>query len=54
MKKVQDFGEQKIFFSDKKIILNSIKIKNVALSSNFKLNIIKEISGYKKLIFLLK
>ncbi len=49
--KVQDFGKEKIFFSDKKIILNSIKIKNVALSSNFKLNIIKEISGYKKFNF---
>ena len=39
--KVQDIGKKKIFFSDKKIILNSIKIKNLALSNNLKLNIIK-------------
>ena len=47
--KVQDIGKRKIFFSDKKIILDSIKIKNLTLSSNLKLNIIKEVSGYKKL-----
>ncbi len=45
--KVQDIGEQKIFFSDKKIILNSIKSKNITLSSNLKFNIIKEVSGNK-------
>ena len=47
--KFQDIGK-KIFLSDKKIILNSIKTKNQNLSNNLKLNIIKEISGYKKLI----
>ncbi len=46
--KVQDIGKQKIFFSDKKIILDSIKTKNLTLSSNLKINIIKEVSGYKK------
>ena len=44
--KVQDIGK-KIFFSDKKIILDSIKTKNHTLSNNIKLNIIKEVSGYK-------
>ena len=29
--------------------MDSIKIKNLTLSSNLKLNIIKEVSGYKKL-----
>ena len=48
--KVQDIGEQKIFFSDKKIILNSIKTKNITLSSNLKFNIIKEISGNKMVL----
>ena len=46
--KVQDVGGQKIFFSDKKIILDFIKYKNVTLSNNFKLNIIKEVSSHKK------
>ena len=48
--KFQDIGKKKIFLSDKKIILDSIKTKNQNLSNNLKLNIIKEISGYKKLI----
>ena len=47
--KTQDFGKKKIFFSDKKIILDAIKLKNSILSNNIKLNIIKEISGCKKL-----
>ena len=47
--KTQDFGDRKIFFSDKKIILNSIKIKNSALSGNLKLNIVKELSKDKKI-----
>ena len=47
--KVQDIGKQKIFFSDKKTILDSIKNKNHTLSNNLKINIIKEVSGYKKL-----
>ena len=40
--KIQDYGKKKKFFSDKKIILNSIKSKNESLSDNLKLNIIKE------------
>ena len=44
--KIQDYGNKKIFFSDKKIILEAIKIKNKLLSKNLKLNIIKE-QSYK-------
>ena len=40
--KIQDYGKKKLFFSDKKIILNSIKFKNKFLSNNIKINIIKE------------
>ena len=47
--KIQEIGEKKIFFSDKKIILNSIKIKNLTLSNNLKVNILKELSGEKKI-----
>ncbi len=47
---VQELGRRKIFFSDKKIILNAIKIKNSALSGNLKINIVKELSGEKKKI----
>ncbi len=43
--KTQDYGNRKIFFSDKKTILNSIKLKNKYLSNNLKLNIIKEQSN---------
>ena len=46
--RIQQVGKQKIYFSDKKIILESIKIKNSGLSNNLKLNIIKELSGHKK------
>ena len=46
--KTQDIGKRKIYFSDKKKILDSIKIKNLDLSNNFKLNILKEVSGHKK------
>ncbi|MBA1339874.1 MAG: murE/murF fusion protein [Pelagibacterales bacterium] len=42
---VQDYGNIKNFFSDKKIILKHIKIKNKNLSKNLKLNILKEESG---------
>jgi len=42
---IQDYGKIKNFFSDKKIILKNIKIKNKGLSKNLKINIIKEISG---------
>ena len=52
--KVQDIGKRKIFFSDKKIILESIKTKNHSLSNNLKLNIIREVSGNKKFPFSLK
>ena len=47
--KTQEIGNQKIFFSDKKMILNSIKMKNSDLVNSLKLNIIKELSGYKKI-----
>ncbi len=47
--KIQEIGNRKINFSDKKIILNAIKLKNLKLSKNFKLNLIKELSGDKKL-----
>ncbi len=40
--KIQDYGKKQKFFSDKKIILSSIKFKNKYLSENLKLNIIKE------------
>jgi len=40
--KIQDYGNQKLFFSDKKVILDSIKIKNKYLSKNLKFNIIEE------------
>ena len=40
--KTQDYGTKKLFFSDKKTILNSIKFKNKYLSKDIKLNIIKE------------
>ena len=46
---VQELGLKKIFFSDKKIILSAIKIKNLALSNNLKINIVKELSGEKKI-----
>ncbi len=47
--KIQDIGKRKIYFSDKKFILEAIKTKNLNLSNNLKLNIIKEVSGHKKL-----
>jgi len=42
---MQDYGKIKKFFSDKKIILKYIKIKNKNLSNNLKLNILREISN---------
>ena len=45
--KIQDYGKKKIFFSDKKEILKSIKFKNKFLFSNLKLNIIQEESKKK-------
>ncbi len=45
--KIQDYGTKKVFFSDKKIILNSIKKKNKKLLNDLKLNIIGEESQTK-------
>jgi len=52
--KTQDFGKKKIYFSDKKIILDCIKLKNTNLSKNFRVNIIKELSKIKNKIPLVK
>ncbi len=52
--KSQDFGDKKIYFSDRKIILDEIRIKNKNLLRSFKLNVIKEVSGKKKLPMSLK
>ncbi len=52
--KTQDFGKKKIYFSDKKIILDCIKLKNTSLSKNFKINIIKELLKIKNKIPLVK
>jgi murE/murF fusion protein len=49
MKKIQEIGVKKIFFSDKKIILDAIKIKNSNLSNNLKVNILNELSVDKKI-----
>ncbi|MDC0875816.1 UDP-N-acetylmuramoyl-L-alanyl-D-glutamate--2,6-diaminopimelate ligase [Candidatus Pelagibacter sp.] len=45
----QDLGVRKIFFSDKKVILNAIKKKNLILSDNLKFNIVKELSEDNKI-----
>ncbi len=45
--KIQDYGKKKLFFSDKQVILKSIKLKNKFLSKDLKLNIIKEQSKAK-------
>ncbi len=47
--KTQDLGDKKIYFSDKQVILDSIKKKNLNLSDNLKLNILKELSQNKRL-----
>ncbi|MDC0455127.1 UDP-N-acetylmuramoyl-L-alanyl-D-glutamate--2,6-diaminopimelate ligase [Candidatus Pelagibacter sp.] len=47
--KVQEIGMKKIFFSDKKIILDAIKIKNLNLSNNLKINILNELNEEKKI-----
>ena len=52
--KTQDFGKKKIYFSDKKIILDCINLKNINLSKNLKINIIKEASKIKNKIPLIK
>ena len=40
--KTQDYGKKEFFFSDQKIIIKFIKLKNKSLSRNLKLNILKE------------
>ena len=45
--KIQDYGKKRLFFSDEKEILKSIKFKNKSLSTNLKLNIIREESKSK-------
>ena len=45
--KTQDYGKRKFFFSDQKVIMNSIKLKNKSLSKDLKLNIIGEQSKSK-------
>jgi murE/murF fusion protein len=47
--KVQEIGLKKVFFSDKKNILDAIKIKNLKLSNNLKVNILNELSAEKKI-----
>jgi murE/murF fusion protein len=47
--KVQEIGIKKIFFSDKKNILDAIKIKNSNLSNNLKFNILNELSLEKNI-----
>jgi murE/murF fusion protein len=47
--RVQEIGVKKFFFSDKKIILDAIKIKNLNLSNNLKVNIINELNGKQKI-----
>ena len=45
--KIQDYGKRKLFFSDKKEILEAIRLKNKSLSRDLKINIIKEESNSK-------
>ena len=45
----QDLGKKKIFFSDKQVITNSIKIRNKSLSNNLKVNILKECVDTRKI-----
>ena len=47
--KTQDIGSKKIFFSDRKVILNAIKNKNINLSNDLKINLIKEMAKIKRL-----
>ncbi len=48
--KTQNLGKKIIFFSDKKIILKAIKVKNLNLYKNLKLNLITELSNNKRLL----
>ena len=50
MRKSKILVKKKIYFSDKKFILEAIKIKNSNLTNNIKLNIIKEVSGDKNML----
>ncbi len=50
----QDFGKKKIFFSDKQVIINSIKIRNKSLSNNIKVNLLKECVDNRKISRLTK
>ena len=43
--KIQEYNKMKILFSDQQEILKNITIKNKKLSSNLKLNILKELSN---------
>jgi len=45
----QEIGTRKVFFSDKKIILDAIKIKNLSTSNNLKINIVNEHFREKKI-----
>ncbi|MFL2854420.1 MAG: UDP-N-acetylmuramoyl-L-alanyl-D-glutamate--2,6-diaminopimelate ligase [Candidatus Pelagibacter sp.] len=47
--KTQDIGSKKIFFSDRKVILSAIKNKNINLSNNLKINVVKETGKIKRL-----
>ena len=47
--KIQELKNKKIFFSDKKQILNAIKLKNLTLSKDLKINLIKELSLKNKI-----
>ena len=47
--KIQELRNKKIFFSDKKQILNAIKLKNLTLSNDLKVNLIKELSKKNKI-----
>jgi MurE/MurF fusion protein len=47
--KTQDIRDKKIYFSDRKIILDAIKIKNKNLSNNLKINVIQEVAQIQKL-----
>ncbi len=47
--KTQDIRNKRIFFSDRKVILNAITNKNKNLSDNLKLNVIREVAKIKKL-----
>jgi len=47
---IQDYGKSKRFFSDKNIILKSIKIKNKKLSKNIKINILNEESNLSNVL----